>query len=211
MRVAGELEDGEMVSILPPLLRQRWPSSFKIQGYENTIERLVVWVLSQVWIQASLWHLYSSSALCMVCTRLQKYRSLNEIMAEHSEVNSTVTMDGLVAMMAEMRTTMEALQKKIATMEQQTIPNGNGTVVRPPNGNNTVVTPVLPTPRLRCPNFDGTDPEIWLNEVVSYMNFHGVPQEQWVMVVSFHLEKEAKRWYNWLQTQIVPITWAAFT
>eukprot|EP00268_Persea_americana_P019300 TRINITY_DN19889_c0_g1_i2.p2 TRINITY_DN19889_c0_g1~~TRINITY_DN19889_c0_g1_i2.p2 ORF type:complete len:163 (-),score=18.28 TRINITY_DN19889_c0_g1_i2:935-1423(-) len=151
----------------------------------------------------------------MIRTRPQKYRSLNKIMAEHSEVNSTVTMDRLVAMMAEMRTTMEALQNKIATMEQQTIPmgppNGNGTVVRPPNGNNIVATPVLPTLQLQCPNFDGTDPEIWLNEVVSYMNFHRVPQEQWVMVASFHLEKEAKRWYNWLQTQIVPITWAAFT
>ena len=85
----------------------------------------------------------------MVRTRLQKYRSLNEIMAEHSEVNSTVTMDGLVTMMAEMWTMMEALQNKIATMEQQTIPmgppNGNGIVVRPPDGNNIVVTPMLPT------------------------------------------------------------------
>eukprot|EP00268_Persea_americana_P002217 TRINITY_DN10663_c0_g3_i5.p1 TRINITY_DN10663_c0_g3~~TRINITY_DN10663_c0_g3_i5.p1 ORF type:complete len:179 (-),score=14.87 TRINITY_DN10663_c0_g3_i5:2320-2856(-) len=151
----------------------------------------------------------------------QKYKAINEIMADNSEVSSnlppTITVEGLTKMIAAMRTSTEMmttmrtslleLQTEVANIKQQL----STTAVHPWNGTNAVAMPTMSTLRLRCSTFDGTDLEIWINEVVSFMNFHHVPREQWVIVATFYLGKEAKRWYNWLKTQINPITWQSFT
>ncbi|KAJ8635376.1 hypothetical protein MRB53_009643 [Persea americana] len=108
-------------------------------------------------------------------------------------------------MMTTMRISLLELQTEVVNIKQLL----STTTVRPRDGTNAVAMSTL---LLRCSTFDGTDPEIWINEVVSFMNFHQVPREQWVIVATFYLEKEAKRWYNsLLHTQINPITWQSFT
>ncbi|KAJ8630909.1 hypothetical protein MRB53_024232 [Persea americana] len=124
-------------------------------------------------------------------------------MVDNSEVSSnlqpTITVEGLTEMIATMRTSTEMmttmrttlleLQNEVAIIKQQL----STPVVQPQNGTNAVATPTMSTLRLRCSTFDGTDPEIWINEVVSFMNSHRVPREQWVIVATFYLEKEAKK------------------
>lgn len=66
-------------------------------------------------------------------------------------------------------------------------------------------------PLLRCSTFEGTDSEIRINEVVSFMNFQHVPSKQWVTIATFYLKEEAKGWWNWLHTRMNPITRQSFT
>lgn len=87
-----------------------------------------------------------------------------------------------------MQKSIMELKNDVASMKQQSCT----CLVPTHNRNNSPAKPRTSSLQLRCSTFDGTDPEIWINEVVSFMNFHLVPKEQWVMVALFYLEKEPK-------------------
>ena len=64
-------------------------------------------------------------------------------------------------MIAAMQASSLELKNEVVTMKEQL----STPLVPPYNGNNTVVTAGMPTLCLQYLSFDGTDLEIWINEV----------------------------------------------
>lgn len=53
--------------------------------------------------------------------------------------------------------------------------------------------------KLEFPRFSGEDPTEWLNQVNQFFEFQEFTEEQKVRLASFHLEREADQWWQWLQ------------
>lgn len=53
--------------------------------------------------------------------------------------------------------------------------------------------------RVSMPRFDGTDAEGWLYQVRRYFIFNKTPEEQKLLIVSFHLDGIARKWFTWME------------
>jgi hypothetical protein len=70
------------------------------------------------------------------------------------------------------------------------------------------------TARLEFPRFSGDDPTEWFNRVNQFFKFQNTPEAQKVSLASYHLEREANQWWQWLrktfQDEGRVISWADF-
>lgn len=58
--------------------------------------------------------------------------------------------------------------------------------------------------------FDGTDAEHWLFAVRMYFIFHKIPEDRKLLIVSFHLDGIAHKWFAWLEASNMLSTWKNF-
>lgn len=49
------------------------------------------------------------------------------------------------------------------------------------------------------PKFDGTEVEEWLYQVRHFFIYNKTPEDQKLLIVSFHVEGLTKKWYAWIE------------
>lgn len=68
--------------------------------------------------------------------------------------------------------------------------------------------------RLEFPKFAGDDPTEWLHKAEKFFRFQSTTKSQKVPLASFHLEKEADQWWQWMyrtyQEEGKEVTWSIF-
>ncbi|KAF8389533.1 hypothetical protein HHK36_024048 [Tetracentron sinense] len=53
--------------------------------------------------------------------------------------------------------------------------------------------------KIDFPKFDGEDPTAWIYRAEQYFSFSQIPEDAWVQLASFHLEREASQWFQWYE------------
>ena len=68
--------------------------------------------------------------------------------------------------------------------------------------------------KLEFPRYSGYDPTEWLNRVEQFFEYQETHELQKVSLASFHLEREANQWWQWLrrvyEEENKEISWAIF-
>ena len=68
--------------------------------------------------------------------------------------------------------------------------------------------------KLEFPKYYGADPTEWFNRVAQFFEFQDTTDNQKVSLASFHLEREANQWWQWLhrayQEEDRVVTWELF-
>ncbi|RVW32935.1 hypothetical protein CK203_112638 [Vitis vinifera] len=68
--------------------------------------------------------------------------------------------------------------------------------------------------KLEFPKYSGADPTEWCNRVAQFFEFQDTVDNQKVSLASFHLEREANQWWQWLrrayQEEDRVVTWELF-
>eukprot|EP00252_Welwitschia_mirabilis_P002413 TRINITY_DN1235_c2_g1_i1.p1 TRINITY_DN1235_c2_g1~~TRINITY_DN1235_c2_g1_i1.p1 ORF type:complete len:211 (+),score=26.64 TRINITY_DN1235_c2_g1_i1:150-782(+) len=75
-------------------------------------------------------------------------------------------------------------------------------------GNRSTIQPQIT--HLEFPRFNGEDPDGWIYRGEQFFRFNLTPEPQKVPLASFHLEKEALQWYQWLEKYQGVISWKEF-
>ncbi|KAK3198687.1 hypothetical protein Dsin_022102 [Dipteronia sinensis] len=68
----------------------------------------------------------------------------------------------------------------------------------------------LESAKQNFPEFDGSDPKLWIRKCDRAFLLHPVPQDQKVLVASSQFEKEAEMWYQLVYARRVGVTWREF-
>ena len=64
--------------------------------------------------------------------------------------------------------------------------------------------------KLEIPTFEGEDPLGWIFQAQKFFNFHGVPDDQRLIITSFAFKGRALKWYEWMEQNQQISTWTAF-
>ncbi|XP_043724096.1 uncharacterized protein LOC122671070 [Telopea speciosissima] len=64
--------------------------------------------------------------------------------------------------------------------------------------------------RLDVPRFDGTDPTGWVFKIEKFFDFHSTPDDQRLLLASFHLDGPALSWFQWMQSSGLINGWKGF-
>lgn len=64
--------------------------------------------------------------------------------------------------------------------------------------------------KFNMPIFDGTDAKHWLYAVRRYFIFNKVPEDQKLLIVSFHVDGLARKWFAWLEASNILSNWPNF-
>ncbi|KAH6770738.1 hypothetical protein C2S52_015541 [Perilla frutescens var. hirtella] len=64
--------------------------------------------------------------------------------------------------------------------------------------------------KLDLPKFDGMDPSGWIFRIQEYFEFHGMPEDQRLRIVSFNMEEKASEWYQYMKTNKRLVSWEDF-
>ena len=51
-------------------------------------------------------------------------------------------------------------------------------------------------PKMNFPDFDGSDPKVWLDNCRSYFELYQIPEGMWITAARIHLKDNAARWYQ---------------
>ncbi|XP_077250240.1 uncharacterized protein LOC143889774 [Tasmannia lanceolata] len=109
---------------------------------------------------------------------------------------------------------MENVDAKLNSLHQQGVgserlnshhssPNGRDTL--------TLTNPVSMRPmRLDVPKFDGTDAAGWIFKAEQFFAFHNTPNDQRLLISSFHMEGHALSWFQWMYSNGFLKTWNGF-
>lgn len=65
--------------------------------------------------------------------------------------------------------------------------------------------------RVTMPRFDGTDAEGWLFQVRRYFIFNKIPENQKLLLASFHMDGLARKWFAWMEASKLLSDWSSFT
>ncbi|XP_042963665.1 uncharacterized protein LOC122297621 [Carya illinoinensis] len=63
------------------------------------------------------------------------------------------------------------------------------------------------------PKFNEKDLPGWIYRVKNYFVYHEIPPQDWILIVSFHLEGQAQAWYRCMETsswEIMDMSWEDF-
>lgn len=64
--------------------------------------------------------------------------------------------------------------------------------------------------KVQMPRFDGTDTEGWLYQVRRYFIFNKTPENKKLLLVSFHLDGLARKWFTWMEASNLLSDWKSF-
>lgn len=64
--------------------------------------------------------------------------------------------------------------------------------------------------KVKMPRFDGIDAEHWLFTIRRYFIFNKIHEELKLLIVSFHLDGIARKWFAWLEASNMLSTWKNF-
>ncbi|XP_077226272.1 uncharacterized protein LOC143859450 [Tasmannia lanceolata] len=64
--------------------------------------------------------------------------------------------------------------------------------------------------KLDFPRFSGGDPTAWLFKVAQFFSFHQTPENQKLLMVSFHMEGSAASWFQWMSNSNQLRSWQEF-
>ncbi|XP_043700319.1 uncharacterized protein LOC122651046 [Telopea speciosissima] len=67
------------------------------------------------------------------------------------------------------------------------------------------------TVHLEFPRFVGTDPTGWIFKAERFFDYHRTPDDQRLLISSFHMDDEALQWFQWMYRSAQFTTWAQFT
>ncbi|WVZ81560.1 hypothetical protein U9M48_028917 [Paspalum notatum var. saurae] len=65
-------------------------------------------------------------------------------------------------------------------------------------------------PKLHFPQFDGSQPKLWLSRCEDYFELYGVDSHMWVKVASLHFSASAARWLQSVEQRVRHCSWAEF-
>ncbi|XP_042483731.1 uncharacterized protein LOC122064089 isoform X3 [Macadamia integrifolia] len=57
--------------------------------------------------------------------------------------------------------------------------------------------------RLDVPRFDGTDVVGWIFKATQFFEYHQTPQDQRILISSFHMEGPALSWFQWMHSNLI--------
>lgn len=60
------------------------------------------------------------------------------------------------------------------------------------------------------PKFNGSDPEAWIFMARRFFIFHNTPEDQKLIIASFHVTDAALKWFLWMESSNYLTTWPAF-
>jgi hypothetical protein len=63
---------------------------------------------------------------------------------------------------------------------------------------------------MNFPQFDGDNPQLWINRAQNYFEMYSVPQSAWIRVSTHHFVSTAARWLQSVERNLSSIDWAAF-
>ncbi|XP_077223879.1 uncharacterized protein LOC143857336 [Tasmannia lanceolata] len=64
--------------------------------------------------------------------------------------------------------------------------------------------------KLDFPRFSAGDPTAWLFKVAQFFSFHQTPENQKLLMVSFHMEGSAASWFQWMSNSNQLRSWKEF-
>lgn len=64
--------------------------------------------------------------------------------------------------------------------------------------------------KVDIPKFDGTEAEHWIYSARRYFIFNKVPEDQKLLIASFHMEGLARKWFSWMEASNMLSTWVNF-
>lgn len=64
--------------------------------------------------------------------------------------------------------------------------------------------------KVEMPRFDGKEAEEWIFSVRRYFIFNKIPEDQKLLIVSFHLDGTARKWFAWMEASNMLTDWKNF-
>ena len=64
--------------------------------------------------------------------------------------------------------------------------------------------------KIEVPHFDGTDVSNWIFKIEQFFQFYNTPDDQRIMISSFHLEGPALSWFKWMHANGFIESWKGF-
>lgn len=64
--------------------------------------------------------------------------------------------------------------------------------------------------KMLFPNFDGTQPKVWITKCNNYFNIYSIPEHLWVQAASMHLEGNAAKWWEAYKLTNPTVSWHTF-
>ncbi|XP_058783964.1 uncharacterized protein LOC131658715 [Vicia villosa] len=71
--------------------------------------------------------------------------------------------------------------------------------------------PLMRTPKLELPAFDGSNPLEWLFQAEQFFSFYNYPAENRLALISFYMKGDALGWFKWMHHSHLLTDWASFT
>ena len=65
-------------------------------------------------------------------------------------------------------------------------------------------------PKMNFPDFDGSDPKVWLDNCYSYFELYQIPEGMWITAARIHLKDNAARWYQAFKQKHTFRSWTHF-
>lgn len=63
---------------------------------------------------------------------------------------------------------------------------------------------------IHMPRFDGNDVEDWLFQVRRFFIYNKTPEEQKLLMASFHIDGIARKWFSWMEASNFLTDWKRF-
>ncbi|XP_043725704.1 uncharacterized protein LOC122672270 [Telopea speciosissima] len=64
--------------------------------------------------------------------------------------------------------------------------------------------------RLNVPRFDGSNPADWAFKAEQFFRYHNTPEDQRLVVASFHMDGAASSWFQWMHNNNLLGSWKSF-
>jgi len=65
-------------------------------------------------------------------------------------------------------------------------------------------------PKMDFPDFDGSDPKVWLDNCRDYFDLYQIPEGMWITAARLHLKGNAARWYQAFKQKNAFKSWTHF-
>ncbi|CAL9017714.1 unnamed protein product, partial [Prunus brigantina] len=113
---------------------------------------------------------------------------------------------------SQLDTKYDQFPRDVSARRDSTFPDDSGDGNHEPHPNSVFPSQRPPLMKMEFPRFcDGDDPLGWIYRAEHYFDYFSVPDAQKVKLASFHMEREALQWFQWLDCIHRFPRWEEFT